>query len=145
MTRTLIGVFENATDDPDEVLVALSVDRVPTNIMLRDHAPLKAKLQATPRFVRDRKGESENPSRVALEAEVLAEVDASEPRDASKRATAIAQAETEERAIAEVARREAVAEAERIRLREQAKRDALKLGPRKPAPRTLLGTSTRRP
>jgi hypothetical protein len=47
MARTRSAVLENATSDPTEVLVVFDEDTTKRNVLLRDHATLKAELTAT--------------------------------------------------------------------------------------------------
>lgn len=107
MSRILIDIHENATQDPEEILVALKIDGVLTNRTVR-HAGLKAELIATPREI-GVPGTDElqpNPAREVVEDAVIAEMDAVEGREANARATAIAASAAENEQAAAVARTE---------------------------------------
>lgn len=124
MTCTLIGVMEHASADPHEILVALNLDGATTNVMLRNHAALKARLVAAPAMlpvIEDGEcvGETPNPARAAIEADVLAEVTAIDGRETTKRAADLAASEAENVASEATARAAGVAQRAKIRAARQ--------------------------
>ena len=98
------NVHENATPDANEVLVS-GVDETgtPRNVLLRDHAALRAKLLATPAMI-------PNPERAKVEAEAFQA--ASDYIAAQEKAAADAAAEAARRAADAAAFAEAQAAAQ---------------------------------